>query len=145
MGPPFYMVIRATQRSSRLQCKGSTFMTQLFSKTLREYWSGPWNPPPPTLPPRCTDWANPAQTTCLWFDLLYLRGINKLTRWQTSHANDFVNAKSHAREKPLLAEFRMSRVRPENYCSSDVWDLGSDGNDCLIFLTQYCLSLNSRI
>ena len=24
-------------------------MTQLFSNTLHEYWSGPWNPPPPTL------------------------------------------------------------------------------------------------
>ena len=49
MGQPFYMVIRATQRSRRLQCKGSTFITQLFSNTLHEYWSGPWNPPPPTL------------------------------------------------------------------------------------------------
>ena len=29
-GPPFYMVIKATQSSSRLQCKGSTFISQLF-------------------------------------------------------------------------------------------------------------------
>ena len=29
-GPPFYVVIRATRRSSRLQCKGSTFISQLF-------------------------------------------------------------------------------------------------------------------
>ena len=49
MGLPFYMVIRATQRSSRLQCKGTTLITQLVSKTLHEYWSGSWNPPPPTL------------------------------------------------------------------------------------------------
>ena len=49
MGLPFYMVMRATQRSRRLQCKGSSFITQLFSNTLHEHWSGPWNPPPPTL------------------------------------------------------------------------------------------------
>ena len=29
-GLPFYVVIRATQRSSRLQGKGSTFVSQLF-------------------------------------------------------------------------------------------------------------------
>ena len=27
-GPPFYVVIRATRRSSRLQCKGGTFISQ---------------------------------------------------------------------------------------------------------------------
>ena len=31
------------------------------------------------------------------------RGVNKLTTRQKSHANDFVRAKSHAREKLLLA------------------------------------------
>ena len=31
-------------------------------------------------------------------------GVNKPTTQQTSHANDFVSAKSHAREEPLLAE-----------------------------------------
>ena len=34
------------------------------------------------------------------------RGVNKPTMRQASHANDFVNAKSHAREKPLLAGYR---------------------------------------
>ena len=29
--------------------------------------------------------------------------VNKPTTWQTSHENDFVNTKSHAGEKPLLA------------------------------------------
>ena len=29
-GPPFYVVIRATGRSRRLQCKGSTFISRLF-------------------------------------------------------------------------------------------------------------------
>ena len=29
-GPPFYVVIRAKQRSRRLQCKDSTFISQLF-------------------------------------------------------------------------------------------------------------------
>ena len=29
-GPPFYVVIRATRRSSLLQCKGSTFISLLF-------------------------------------------------------------------------------------------------------------------
>ena len=33
----------------------------------------------------------------------FLRGVNKPTMRQTRHTNDFVNAKSHAREKPLLA------------------------------------------
>ena len=33
----------------------------------------------------------------------FSRGVNKLTTWQTRHTNDFVNAKSHPREKPLLA------------------------------------------
>ena len=32
----------------------------------------------------------------------FLRGVNKPTTQQTSHANDFVKAKSHAREKTLL-------------------------------------------
>ena len=31
------------------------------------------------------------------------RGVNKPTVRQTSHANEFVNPKSHAREKPLFA------------------------------------------
>ena len=31
--------------------------------------------------------------------------INKATTRLISHANDFVNAKSHAREKPLLAGY----------------------------------------
>ena len=31
------------------------------------------------------------------------QGVNKLTTRQKSHPDDFVNAKSHAREKPLLA------------------------------------------
>ena len=35
--------------------------------------------------------------------LLHRFGVNKATTRQTSHVNDFVNAKSHAREKPLLA------------------------------------------
>ena len=37
--PPFYVVIRATQRSSRLQCtrKGSTFISQLYQDP--ECWS----------------------------------------------------------------------------------------------------------
>ena len=29
-GPPFHVVILATRKSSRLQCKGSTFISQLF-------------------------------------------------------------------------------------------------------------------
>ena len=35
----------------------------------------------------------------------FSRGVNKLTRRQKNHANDSVNAKSHAPEKPLLAGF----------------------------------------
>ena len=33
----------------------------------------------------------------------FSRGVNISTTRQTSHANDFENGKSHAREKPLLA------------------------------------------
>ena len=36
-GPPFYMVIRATRRSSHFQGKGSTFISQSFLNP--EYWS----------------------------------------------------------------------------------------------------------
>ena len=38
MGPTFYVVIWATERSSRLQSKGSKFICQLFQDP--EYWSG---------------------------------------------------------------------------------------------------------
>ena len=37
----------------------------------------------------------------------FSRGVNKPTTRQTSHANDFEKAKSHAREKPLLAGHRL--------------------------------------
>ena len=36
----------------------------------------------------------------------FSQGVNKLTTRQTSHANDFVNDKSNAKEKPLLAGYR---------------------------------------
>ena len=35
------------------------------------------------------------------------RVVNKPTTRQTRHVNDFVNAKSHAKEKPLLAGYRL--------------------------------------
>ena len=35
------------------------------------------------------------------------RGVNQPTTRQTRHANDFVNAKSHAKEKPLLAGYHL--------------------------------------
>ena len=54
-GSPFYLVTLATRRSSRLQCKGSTFISQLFKDP--EYWSGPRNR---TAVTRSTDWANSA-------------------------------------------------------------------------------------
>ena len=33
------------------------------------------------------------------------RGKQTLAKRQTSHTNDFFNAKSHAKEKPLLARY----------------------------------------
>ena len=33
------------------------------------------------------------------------RGKQTLAKRQTSHTNDFFNAKSHAKEKPLLASY----------------------------------------
>ena len=44
--------------------------------------------------------------TCLFSRVVGLftpRGVSKPTTRQTRHVNDFVNAKSHAKEKPLLA------------------------------------------
>jgi len=40
-GLPFYVIIRATWRSSRLQGKGSTFISQVFEDP--ECWSSPGN------------------------------------------------------------------------------------------------------
>ena len=59
-GPPFYVVIRATRRPSRLKDKGSTFISQLF-KTLS---IGPAVRIEPmtsrSAVKRSTDWAKPA-------------------------------------------------------------------------------------
>ena len=43
------------------------------------------------------------RVSCLSRSWFVLYGVNKPTARQTSHANDFVNAKSHVREKPLRA------------------------------------------
>ena len=43
---------------------------------------------------------------CHVVGLLRKQTTNYVTR-QTSHANDFVNGKSHAREKPLLAGYQI--------------------------------------
>ena len=48
--------------------------------------------------------------TCLFSRVVGLftpRGVSKPTTRQTRHVNDFVNAKSHAKEKPLLAGYRL--------------------------------------
>ena len=47
-----------------------------------------------------------------WFVLYTLGGVNKLTMRQPSHTNDFVNAKSHAREKSLLAGYEKWKPTP---------------------------------
>ena len=60
-GPQFYLVIRATWRSSHLQDKGSTFISQSFLRPWVLVWSPESNPWPPALVVKCsTDWANPA-------------------------------------------------------------------------------------
>ena len=64
MGLPFYVVIQATRRSTRLRGKGSTFTSQLSVKTLSIG-------PAPRIEPatsrsaikRSTDWANHAYLT----------------------------------------------------------------------------------
>ena len=43
---------------------------------------------------------------CLRPVVSFSQGVNELTTRQTSHANDFVNDKSNAKEKPLLAGYR---------------------------------------
>ena len=40
-----------------------------------------------------------------WFVLYTLGGVSKLATRQMSHTNDFVNAKSHAREESLLTGY----------------------------------------
>ena len=60
-GPPFYVVIRATRRFSRLKCKEISFISQLFLKTLS---NGPASGIEPATSRsavmRSTDWADPA-------------------------------------------------------------------------------------
>ena len=67
---PFYVVIRDTRRSSRLQCKGSTFISKTLSigptlgielTTFR------------SAVKRSTDWANPAVVTRFGFHSLNRR------------------------------------------------------------------------
>ena len=48
-GPPFYVVIQATRRSSRLQGKGSTFISQLFLRPWLLVRPRESNPRPPAL------------------------------------------------------------------------------------------------
>ena len=46
-------------------------------------------------------------------------GVNKAITRQTSHANDFVNAKSHAREKPLFARYWVTTEWTSNHFQSE--------------------------
>ena len=57
-GPPFYMVIRATWGSSRLQGKGNTFISQSFEDPV--CWSGRGNRTFLAAVKRSIDGANPA-------------------------------------------------------------------------------------
>ena len=77
---PFYVVIRATRRSSRLQGKGSTFISQLFQDP--EYWSGPGNRTRdlPLQVKRSTDWANPDAVKNINSNLLSLWKL--IVYWQ---------------------------------------------------------------
>ena len=59
-------------------------------------------PPPPPPPLYLKVWIRHCLACTKLFAWL-LRRVNKPNARQTSHANDLVNAKSHAREKPLLA------------------------------------------
>ena len=55
--------------------------------------------------------------------LLHRFGVNKATTRQTSHVNDFVNAKSHAREKTLLAG-KKGLVSKETVAESETQKFG---------------------
>ena len=48
-GPSCYVVIPASRRFSRLQCKGTAFISQLFIKTLNRVRSRELNPRPPDV------------------------------------------------------------------------------------------------
>ena len=75
-GPSCYVVISATGRSSRLQCKGTTFISQLFIEDL-ESGTVPGIEPATShsAVKRSTDSANPGRSNHQWksiFTLLFL-------------------------------------------------------------------------
>lgn len=47
----------------------------------------------------------------------FSQGINKPTTSLTSHANDFTNAKSHTRKKPLLAGYQNTIFNNSKKCT----------------------------
>ena len=65
MWPPFYVVIRATGRSSCLQGKGSAFICQLFKTLSIGLAPGIERVTFPSEVKCSTDWANPATSTFL--------------------------------------------------------------------------------
>ena len=66
-GPSFYVVIPAAQRFSRLQCKGTTFISQLFIED-RKSGTVPGIEPATSRSAvkRSTDWANPERSIHPW-------------------------------------------------------------------------------
>ena len=75
-GPSCYVVIPATGRSSRLQCKGTTFISQLFIEDL-ESGTVPGIEPATShsAVKRSSDSANPGRFNHQWksiFSLLFL-------------------------------------------------------------------------
>ena len=70
-GPPFYVVIGATQRSSGLQCKGSALNSfHSYFKTL-SIGPAPGNKTFHSVVKHSTDWANPTEVKASRFIFLF--------------------------------------------------------------------------
>ena len=82
-GPPFYVVILVTGRSNRLQCKGSTFISQLNQDP--EYWSGLRPSALPVLPLTAlpTELILPQLETCM-FTIERRKWIEKRREWKST-------------------------------------------------------------
>ena len=67
---------------------------------------------------------------CLRPVVSFSQGVNKLTTRQTSHANDFVNDKSNAKEKPLLAGYRNKQAEITDWWISRGFSCTNQGSLC---------------
>ena len=126
MGLKFKVDIRATRRTSRLQGKDSTFISQLYYDL--KYWFGPRNQanlPPPALQVKLpADWANPAAVnTCKSTWELRLRLLSLLTS---------LGRKAFKRVSPRIQSTKISNAITCSHIEG--WALKITGVTCTYFL-----------